>query len=514
MSSLRTEAPPRFRSIPDGAVSTWGPEAIEFARGINLTLDAGQEDILTDGMSLRSDGLWLSQSVTDVEPRQNGKTAVFGVRALAGAYVVKEPLIVWTAHEFKTARQSFGWMKDQVDNWDHLRKRVKSIRNSGAVTEIELMNPRRVIAFLARSGGSGRGFAQVSPLLIDEAYALSPEQLAALAFIISAAPNPQTWYASSAPLKDSEVLRGMALAGRKGNGTSIYYEWSAPGKVMDLEKLVRKVKANPQGPHRAELMEMVALANRAFPSRISERTIDNEIEKIPAEQFVRERLGAFSEMEEGGKIDPEKWESVQDPESRRSGDLSVAVDISIERDYAAISIYGKREDGLGHSQVIRFSAGAAWVLGAMQEIRSALDPICFAMANGTYAALTKAALKEAGFLRPEDRPIDATMRMLEGKDSHPPQRGDLIILNGTDMAAACGGYLEAIRTGTMRVVPADQLTSAARVAQTKTTGDAMAWVRNDPAVDITTLVSATEAKWAHEARVNEIEDYDPADDLW
>ena len=80
--------------------------------------------------------------------------------------------------------------------------------------------------------------------------------------------------------------------------------------------------------------------------------------------------------------------------------------------------------------------------------------------------------------------------------------------------AATGSYLEAVRAGTMRVVPADQLTSAARVAQVKIVGDAMAWIRNDPNVDITTLVSVTEARWSHEARVNEIEDYDPADDLF
>jgi hypothetical protein len=106
------------------------------------------------------------------------------------------------------------------------------------------------------------------------------------------------------------------------------------------------------------------------------------------------------------------------------------------------------------------------------------------------------------------------MRQLEGKDLHPPQRGDLIVLNGTDMAAACGGLLAAVKTGTMRIVPADQLTAASRVGQVKVMGDAMAWVRNDPAVDITTLVSLTEAKWSHEARVNEIEDYDPGEDLW
>lgn len=509
----RTEARPRYRSVPPGAHASWGDEAIAFAADIGITLDAGQAEILTDGMSLRENGLWLAQSVVDVEPRQNGKTAVFGVRALAGAFVLKEPLIVWTAHEFKTARQSFTWMKDMVENYDHLRKRVRAVRNSGAVTEIELLNPRRIVSFLARSGGSGRGFAQVSPLLMDEAYALSPEQVAALTFIKSAAPNPQIWYASSAPLKESAVLRELVKDGRAGRGRMVYYEWSATGKVRDLEKLTAAVKADRHGPRRAELLAAVAQANRAFPGRITEETIDDELSMVPVEQWVRERLGGFSELEEGGKISPDQWEEVQDASSRRQGDVSLAVDISIERDWAAVGMYGLREDGLGHSQVIRYEGGTDWIIGFLMEAKETLNPVAIGMAGGTYAAL-KNALKQAGFMRPEDRPIDATMRLIEGKSVHPPQRGDLIILNGTDMGAATGGYLEAVRDGTMRVVPADQLTQAARVGRVRTVGDAQAWMRTDTTVDITTLVSVTEAKWSHEARANEIEDYDPADDIW
>ncbi len=514
IQGTRREAPPRFRSVPIGATSTWGNEAISFAAGIDIVMDLGQEDILIDGMALRDNGLWLSQSVVDVEPRQNGKTLTFEVRALAGLYVLREPLIIWTAHEFKTARQSFETMQSHVTNWDHLRRQVKSIRNSGAVTEIELSNPRRKLVFLARSGGSGRGFAKANPLLMDEAYALTPEHQAAITFAKSAAPNPQVWYGSSAPLKDSEVLREIVLAGRKGKGRSVYYEWSAPGRVPDLEKLVLAVKGElDESPRYPELLSLVAAANRAYGRRISEETIQDEISKIPAAQFVRERLGAFSELEEGGKIDPQRWEDIQDGESRREGDISVAVDISIERDWSAVGLYGLREDGKGHGQVIRFAQGTDWVVPFLAEVRGTLSPVCIGMAAGTYAVL-KPALKLAGFLRPEDRPIDAVMRQIEGKSAHPPERGDLIVLNGVDMAAACGGFLESVRAGTMRIVPADQLTAAARVGQVKLRGDAMAWVRNDPDVDITTLVARTEAKWAHEARVNEIEDYDPLSDLW
>lgn len=512
MTSLRTEAPPRFRSIPVGATSTWGNEAIAFAADIDLVLDAGQADLLTDGMSLRANGLWLSQAVVDVEPRQNGKTMAFEVRALAGLYVLQEPLIIWTAHEFKTARQSFETMQGYVTNWDHLRKRVKSIRNSGAVTEIELMNPRRKIVFLARSGGSGRGFAKATPLIMDEAYALTPEHVAAITFAKSVAPNPQVWYGSSAPLENSAVLRDLIIDGRADTGGAVYYEWSAAGTAAGLERLVTGLKRQRQAhPDWPQLMELVAQANRAFPRRLTEETIADEVKNIPVPQFVRERLGVFSELEEGGKIDPEKWITLGDPDSRRDGDCSLAVDISIERDWAAIGMYAKRADGHGHVQLIHYQERTAGLLDKLDTYRDALQPVAIGMARGTYAAL-KDELKLRGYQRPEERPVEIVRN--EGQSTHPPRRGDLIILNGTDMAAATGGFLDGVRHGTIRHVPTDQLLAMVKVAQTRTVGDAMTWIKTDQAVDITGLVAVTEAKWSHEARVNEIEDYDPTADIF
>jgi hypothetical protein len=512
---------PRFRTCPDGAVSSWGPQAIGLAESISLDLDLGQKDLLQDGMSLKRDGLWLASEVNDTEPRQNGKTLALEVRALAGAYLIKEPLIVWTAHEFKTAKQSFESLRDKITNWDHLRKRVKSIRQSGATTEIELFNPMRKIVFLARSGNSGRGFAQVAPLFLDESQELTEEQMAALVFAMSAAKNPQVWYMGSAPLKDSEVLRELCKRGRRGSRTMIYYEWSSAGTEKDLIKLVRDNKMlpeheidTPRGQElRSKLFERVAQANRAFRVRISDDTIERELGATGPEQFARERLGAWSELEAGGKIDPERWEELGDPESRREGDVALALDISIERDWSAIGMYGKRADGIGHLQLIDYRPGTDWVINALIAFREALDPIAVGMGRGTYASL-KTQLADAGFIRPEDRPPTDPRYRLEGAQAHQPERGDLAILNGSDMAAACGQLLDAVRQGTMRHVPADQLTGAVRVAQTRVVGDTMTWVRTEQGTDITGLVSVTEARWTFESRINQLVDYDPANDLF
>lgn len=500
--------------MPPGAVSSWGPEFTDFAQTFGVTLDPGQSDILNDGCSKREDGLWLAREVIDNEPRQNGKTALLKVRGLAGVYLLKEPLIVWTAHEFKTAHRSFLDVKATVDNWDHLRKRVRSIRDSGARTEIELQNPTRIITFLARSGGSGRGFAQVSPLFLDEMFALSAAQRAALQYAMSAARDPQYWGMSSAPLTDSEVFRDVVMDGRRGGKRTVYYEWSAPGKFQELRRLAERnrarIKAGQGGDE--EFVAATLASNRSIgrPGGVGV-TIESAEEELKGstdvEIFIRERWGVFSEAEAGGKINPEDWKDLADPDSRRFGDVAIAVDISLERDWAAIGMYGKREDGLGHLQLIRYESGTDWIVPALREIREVLDPIGIGMGSSTYASL-KVQLKEAGFLRPEDRPLEP-MRV-EGQNPHPPQRGDLAVMNGTDIAAATGQLIDAVKQGTMRHVPTDQLDAAVKTTQTRTVGDAMRWTGEATC----SLVSVTEARWTYEARVNEIADYDPLADIF
>jgi hypothetical protein len=512
-------------------VDGWGDEAVDLLASVGMYLDDGQAVQVRDCLAIREDGQWLASEVVDIEPRQNGKGVVLEARALAGPLLIGEPLVVWTAHEFKTALKAFERVRAYFDNFDHLRKRVKTIRSSTHSTEIILKGGGRVpvgatIAWLARSGGSGRGFASVSPLILDEAFALTEEQIAAIMYSTRAAANPQVLYASSAPLKASDVLRDLVLRGRKSARAPrptrgfIYYEWCATGDYTTLFKLVEQNKAldddeaeTPAGRElRARLFEKVAESNRAYGVRVVDESVIRELRAAGVEQFLREGLGVFSELETGAAIDREKWLGLGDPESRRDGDVALAVDIAPERDWAAIGLYGHRVDELGHAQLVYYGA-VAGLIGKLVEFRDALDPVAVGMGRGTYASL-KEELKTAGFIRPQDRP--AVKDRAEDEDPHPPQRGDLAVLTGTDMAAACGQILDAVREGTLRHVPSEQLTSAVSVGRTRKIGDTIAWARTDRDADITGLVTVTEARWTFYARVDAVKvpDYDPVADIW
>lgn len=494
-------------------------------RSVGMNLDPGQADQIIDCMAERADGRWLASEIVDIEPRQNGKGVVLEARAIGGVMLAGEPLVVWTAHEFKTALKAFERVRAYFDNFDHMRKRVKTIRSSTHSTEIILKGGNGIpvgatIAWLARSGGSGRGFASVSPLILDEAYALTEEQVAAIVYATRAARNPQVIYASSAPLKTSAVLRDVCARGRKSARAPkparglIYYEWCATGEYNKLLKLVEDNKAldddaadAPSGRElRAQLFAKVAESNRAYGTRVVDESVIRELRLAGAEQFLREGLGVYPELETGAAIEAGHWLELQDVTSRRLGDVALGVDISPERDWAAISLFGAREDEIGHGQLIHYGP-VDGLVAKLAEYNDALRPIAIGMGRGTYASL-RDDLRARGMQTTEERARDA-----DWPDEREPARGDVFVCGATEMSAACAQIIDASRHATMRIVPAQQLDDAVRVAQTRRSGDTVAWARTDRAVDISALVSLTVARRSYFARASVMEqeeDYDVA----
>jgi len=147
---------PRVFTAPS-YTSSAGQEAVELAAHAGLVLDDWQQHALHVGLGERADGSWSAFEVAVNVPRQNGKGGIIEARELAGLFLLGERLILHSAHEFKTSIEAFRRIVALVTNTDGLRKRVKAIRRTTGEEAIELLNGQR-LRFLARSGGSGRGF--------------------------------------------------------------------------------------------------------------------------------------------------------------------------------------------------------------------------------------------------------------------------------------------------------------------------------------------------------------------
>lgn len=481
--SLTGAARPRIEVHPPYEY-TLGPEARELAARAGLYLDPWQADGIDLILAVRADGKWACFECAELVARQNGKGSILEVRALAGLFLLGEKLIMWSAHEYKTAMEGFRRMRGLITR---LGKRLSEnlievdgilikVINTNGEEGFERLDTNARIRFIARSKGSGRGFSGDCNL-IDEALAYTADQQEALMPTMSAIANPQTIYTSSPPLTgdSGEVMYALKARAEAGGDDSLgYRDWGCAGDLDHLEDIDLDDKA------------LWAASNPTLGGRISIEAVIRERRSMSDRGFARERLGVWPKRALGNVvIDTAKWALMADENSRRAGAVAIGVDLSILRDYAAVCVYGLRADGLGHVQLADYRAGTRWLVPRLVELRSTLGPIAFAMGRATFAFL-KTALDADNFELPEDE--------------DEPEQGDLAIVGAVEMAAGCGQILEAIREGSFRYVPARNLDVAVAGVKTKASGDTIVWTPRGAEVDTSPVVAMTVAKWSFDSR--------------
>lgn len=311
-----------------------------------LVLDGWQREVLE--ASLRREGdRWLAREVGVVVARQNGKGAILEARQLAGLFVLGERLQVHSAHEFKTCYEHFRRVVGLIEGSPELRGSVKMVRRGAGEQGIELRNGCR-LRFIARSRQSGRGFS-TDTVYLDEAFELDDYAMGALLPSLSARPNAQIWYTSSAPHADSVVLhrvRERALAG--DDPRLAYWEWG-----------------NPEGTDPTD-REAWARANPALGIRIDAETIEAEMRAMLPSDFARERLGVPEPpLGSGGRALP-NWRDLEDEHSKVVSQDSWALAVAPDRSFAAVGVAGRDAAGRLHVEVWRAKEGTDWILSTVQ----------------------------------------------------------------------------------------------------------------------------------------------------
>ncbi|MFK0173402.1 hypothetical protein ACIQU5_31930 [Streptomyces sp. NPDC090306] len=483
---------------------TYGQEAVDLAKRAGMTADPWQRDALDLCLACRDDGKWACYEYAELVARQNGKGAILEMRVLAGFLLLDEHLILWSAHEYKTAMEAFRRFRTllrklgtQVGNNENLIDvdgvRIK-ISNTNGEESFERLDTGARVKFVARSKGSGRGFSG-DLVIIDEAFAYTLLQQEALNPTMRARPNPQIIYTSSPPLDGISgdvlfMLRERAEAG--GDDSLGYRDWGWSGDLDTLDQVDLDDR------------EIWAATNPAWGTRVTAEATLRDRRAMGDKGFAREILGIWPRRALGNVvIDARAWAAMADESSTRvqEGGVAIGVDVAPLRDSAAVVVYGMRDDELGHVQLADYRPGTKWLVPRLVELRDALGPVAVAMGRGTHAFL-KTALDAAGFEIPED--------------PEAPNAGDLAVTNAVDMAAATGQLLEAVREQAYRVVPAQHLDVAVAGAKTKTSGDTIAWTPNGAEVDISPLVAMTLARWSYISRTHLIAagTYDPAESIF
>jgi len=427
-------------------------------------------------------------------PRQNGKGAIIEALTLGWLFLTRERLILHSAHEFKTATEAFVRIKELIQSSPDLDRRVARIREANGEQGIELTRSAggARLRFVARSRGSGRGFSGRKNIL-DEAQEITSQQNAAMMPTLSAQPDPQAWFFGTPPEDPTAWCYGLREDGEAGVPRMAHFDWGA-----DLDP------TDPQDVRRAARdRDLWYACNPSMGIRIAEETVEDEAKPSGlADRFAIERLGAWYPRAVGGStvLDLGRWSELADRQSRRDGVVAFAVDVTPSRDWASIAAYGRREDGLGHVEVIDHRPGTDWLVERLVQLRDRHEPVAIGLDVKGPAGSLLVDLEKAGITRP-------------AQDSE-PRFGDLVVPTAQDVAAGCGQLVDAVVQGTLRHIGQELLETAIAGARTRPLGDAWGWGRRLSTVDISPLVAVTLARWVFESRAHLIApDYDVLDSV-
>jgi phage terminase large subunit-like protein len=453
---------PRIFSAPT-AVSSTGPEVVELCAQVGVYLDEWQAFALEHAMGERADGKWSAFEVGVVVSRQNGKGEILLARELAALFLLDERLVLHSAHQFKTAREGFLRLAQVIENNDALRRRCKKPRRAAGQEGIETLSGQRV-NFVARSEASGRGFTG-NCIILDEAYELGSAEMSALMPTVSAVPNPQLWYTSSAGMERSTQLASVRARGLRGGDKHLaFMEWSIPDGMASDDRQGWRM-ANPS-----------MLAVRPDGSGVTEESIEREHASLPEDVFRRERLGVPDDVNGTGIISTSAWEAAADrsPDPPRpSSDMAFALHSRFDRSATAIVMCGQRPDGYPQVEIIDSRPGVTWAVDRLAELRDRYRPCATVVDPRSGAGSLIADLEDAGL--------------------------EIVKMTAQDVAQAFGMFYDGVLDGSLRHTDQPEMNGALAGATRRPVNEAWTWDGKGD-TDIKSLVAATNALWGWTTR--------------
>lgn len=473
--SVVSEAPdltqPAYLWVPEHT-STAGGEAIDLAAEVGLVLDPEQCLAVNAILAEKPGGRWAAFEAALVVSRQNLKTFCLEVVVLAKLYLFGSGLVVWTAHEFNTAMESFRDFRHLIDAHPYLSRRVRKIVEANGEEGIELTTGQR-LRFRARTRTGGRGLTG-DDVVLDEAQELTAAMMGSLMPTMSAKSqhgNPQVLYAGTAGKVTSAVWRQIRDRGRPGGDQALaWVEWCATQAPCELERCTHRLGVVGCQMDR---LENWRAANPALGRRISAEWIAaTERGSMTPEEFGRERLGWWDEPEEsvGLGVPLDAWRECEDRTSELAVVDALAVDVGLDAAWSTIAAAGTRPDGRVHIEVVENRRGTEWVVERLAEL---------AEAHG----VKKVAIDPKGPARCLlDELADAGLPMLEAGPG--------------DIATACATLIDDLNRRQVRHLGQGELDMAARSAVRRPVGDAWVFSRRHSPADISPLVAATLARWA------------------
>lgn len=404
---------------------TFGPEVADLGAMAGFPPDPEQALALDVLFGVGANGRSAVFEFANICGRQNMKTGLFKLAVLGWVFVTEQWLTVWSAHEMDTTREAFTDLVNLIEGCAPLCRRLapgptNGIYRGNGTESIQFKTGQR-IKFKARTHAGGRGLTG-DRVILDEALKLKASHMGSLLPTLSARPDPQVVYGSSAALAESEVLRRIVARGRAGTSPRLgYMEFCAPEGSCASDVCSHEVGS--QGCALDD-MEMVRRANPALERRITIEYIRSEREALPLEEYMRERMGWHEKGagEGAGRIvDMERWGSMQEdrPALAPKTPIALGVDMTADQKWVTIAAAAWTAERRLRLEVGVHEAPSQRVVDRIMDLIARWDPCCLVINGSSPAKSLVPDLKTLG--------IDPEM------------------MSASQNAEACGGfYLDAV----------------------------------------------------------------------
>lgn len=450
---------------------------VDFVGALGMKLDDWEEYVLWALHDINERDRWAASEFGLLVSRQNGKSEILCAYDLCRLFLFPLPdlrrrTVLHTAHEVRTATESFEKVQAIIESSDRLMPMVKHIYTGNGKAILlktrkgQLLGDR--LLFVARSRNASRGFF-ATDIVYDEAQELAASTRSALTYTTTTVPNRQELYFGTAPLEenDAEVFEGVRDRGRAGKALRTgWMEWSPTG--AEDPKLALTI--DPMS-HEVWRQGIPALGIRIEPETVTEqveRGIELDLGALLGERFSVWPSRAADEVVKLSELDLDVWK-------RTAGKHPVTgpgtvLTLAVGRGFATIG-KGIRVDA-DHIAVEhhKTAAGTRWVAADLQKLKTDLDDALIVL-DAKNAATVIASLDTLGV--------------------------KYLAMNLDELAAAHATFVEWVNAGLVLHRDQAEVTKSLELATTRPLGRSggVTWAPSDPSKPISHAQAVTWALW-------------------
>jgi phage terminase large subunit-like protein len=394
-------------------------------------------------------------------PRRAGKTTALLAIALGRCMVRPGYTVLFTAQSGTKASARFLEMARNLERKepDADRRGFRIMRGAGN-QNLTFLNgslfqvlPPKPDAFRGDSGDM---------ILLDEAQEhtadVSAELLGAILPTMDTRPGAQLVVAGTAGERRSGIFWDTLQEGRKELPRTGIVEFAAPDNTTEEEASV------------PALWETV---HPGIGTLTDLETIENNFQKLPRPNFLREYLGIWPEDYSQSAIDQEAWGACTTTFSKKPEQFALAFDVSVDGSVACIAA-AWREGDQAYVEIVEHKLGTDWLVPRINELaRKYRLPIAH---DSVGSVLVEVAALQRLRPRPKLQP-----------------------LGYRDLAPGCASIMKEINARTLRHFDQPSLNEAVSKVVKRPLGDnGWAWGRRASGGDITPLAAATFALRAYD----------------